>query len=137
MPKITFFLSLFLFLTACQPSAKEQSERRQQDEAAALPLLATARVALAKKDFKTARITIKTLREEYPYALSARETAIVVMDSVDLVEAQEQLMRQDSLLRNCAGSCKLRQAKYDELVQRVKFYQRKIRHDQHPPLPHE
>lgn len=133
MSKISFFLLFLLMLSACKPSPQEQSQRRQQDEAAATPLLRQARAALQQKDFKTARITIKTLREEYPYAITAREAAILVMDSIDLVEAQEMLMRQDSILRNCGSSCKLQQAKYDELVQRIKFYQRKIRHDQQAP----
>lgn len=130
-------LFLLLLLSSCKPTAQEQSERRQHDETAAQPLLHQARQALAQKDFKTARISIKTLREDCPYALTAREKGLIVMDSIDLVEAQTQLIRQDSLLRNCAGSCKLRQAKYDELVQRVKFYQRKIRHDQQQSQLHD
>lgn len=61
--------------------------------------LSRARVQLKANDYDAARQEIKRLREEVPRAFNAREAGILLMDSINLAEAQEELHRIDSIMR--------------------------------------
>lgn len=89
--------------------------------------LALARRQLAAGDYAGARQTIGQMRKDCYLALDARTQGIVVMDSVDLMEACAALARTDSLLRVQPDSA--RQTEFEELCRKVQFYERKIRHD--------
>lgn len=138
MPHFPSLLIAMLILgSACSSKDTSQSHRRQQAERAALPYLNKAREALREQNFAQARLHIQEMRKSQAYALSARSQGILLMDSIDLIEAQSLLLQQDSLLRIGGMRSEQHQEKYDELVQRVKFYQRKIHHDKQQSSQHD
>lgn len=69
-----------LILCACkpQPSAEDMGQKMLQE----------ARTAYAQGDYAAARDTILSLRKRYPTAFEARRQAILLMDSVELMDAQ-------------------------------------------------
>ena len=69
-------------------------------------MLNEARAAYAQGNYAAARDTIMSLRERYPRALEARRQAILLLDSVELMDAQQQ---QDTL--------------------KTEFFRRKLQHD--------
>lgn len=115
------------------------SSNRAAMEKSAQELLRQARAALAASRFDEARSFVMTLREKYYLAITAREQAILFMDSVDLQQAKMQLVKADSTLRT--GVTDSRQADFDEACQKVQFYERKLRYDKsrsgksHPETP--
>jgi len=94
--------------------------------------LARARTLLAGKQYAAVRRQIDSMRHSYPLALNAREAGILLMDSLNLAEAQDSLAEVDSLLLVGHMSEEMErhyQASYRELCQKVKFYKRKLHHD--------
>ena len=51
-------------------------------------MLSAARNAYIEHDYTAARDTILSLRKHYPLALEARRQAILLMDSIELMDAQ-------------------------------------------------
>lgn len=125
MKKFVIALSLGLLAAACK---KEESP-----EAVGLDYLSRARVQLEAKEYAAAREEIKAMREQVPMALNARETGILLMDSINLAEAQEQLRVVDSALRALGDTTGIThdtlQIRFDEANQKIKFYHRKLQHD--------
>ncbi|MCH5182215.1 MAG: hypothetical protein J1F06_06235 [Prevotellaceae bacterium] len=95
------------------------SHRRRIHESEGRMLLAEARRALARGQFAEARGAIRTLRDSFPLALSARAEGILLDDSISLAEARRQLgaVPPDSSDR------------LHELAMKVKFYTRKLEYD--------
>lgn len=95
--------------------------------------LSRARVQLKVNDYDAARQEIKRLREEVPRAFNAREAGILLMDSINLAEAQEELHRIDSIMRVTPQTDKIgsdtMSNHFDNACQKVKFYQRKLQLD--------
>lgn len=83
-----------------------QSKARQKDEAAAALSLADARRALDASEIEEARSIIRDMRHAHPLALTARRQAILLMDSIDIQAAR---MAADT--------------------EKVRFYERKLKHD--------
>ena len=135
MKKILIPCLLALALTGCNSAKKDNgwSEKRQEMEAEGQKCLTAAREAIERKDLATAREHIVLLREKYRLALDAREEGILLMDSIELFEAQEALQQADSLLQTCTDSASARfkelKTNFDEQCQRIRFYHRKIQHD--------
>ena len=135
MKKIFIFGLIALFCTGCNNAKTDEhrSEKRQEAEAAGQICIEKAREALSRRDLKAAREQILSLRENYRLALDAREDGILIMDSIELFEAQKALQTADSLLQTCTDSASARfqelKANFDEQCQRIKFYHRKIQHD--------
>ncbi|MBO4905673.1 MAG: hypothetical protein J5486_01385 [Bacteroidaceae bacterium] len=75
-------LILIAMLASCSSG---QSDAEEQANA----LLSEARTALAAKQFSRARSSILTLRKDCPTAISARRAAILTLDSIELLEAQD------------------------------------------------
>lgn len=138
-PSFLLLLSLLL-LSSCRSNSSKGSARRQQDEALARPYLDQARTALRAKEFAAAKEQIRLLRHHCRYALEAREEGIVLLDSIELLAAQHQLQRTDSLLQiaqeQTPQKAQLRQA-FEEQCRQIKFYQRKLRHDQQQRRHHD
>ena len=85
-----------------------------------------AREQFAAGNFEQARETIVQMREKFPQAITARKQAILLMDSVELEEAREELAHTDSLLRTqSVGNADI----LDEACKKVEFYGRKLKHD--------
>lgn len=108
-------------LAACGGDGKDShmSQRRQAHEAEGRLLLDEARQALARQRFDDARRSIRTLRDSFPLALSARAEGILLDDSISLGEARRQL----SLTPPDSAE------RLSELALKVKFYTRKLEHD--------
>lgn len=97
-PAILLLLLLAGLLSACQPEVDHEARGRQ--------LLSEARQAYAQGRYAAARDTIMSLRAHHPQALEARRQAILLLDSVELMDARRQ---QDTL--------------------KAEFFQRKLQHD--------
>lgn len=133
----TKYLLLFLLLalTACKKQDEKTahySEARAEMEVLGAESISKARALLAQGNFTAARDTILQMRVNYPLALNAREEGILLMDSIDMGEAQTQLASIDTQLHAADTAGALRdslQQVYEDLHQKVKFFQRKLRYD--------
>lgn len=142
---IAIVVSCALTLTACK-TAQEASEEE------AHVMLHQARELLADGHFNAARDTILALRQQYPTALETRRAAILTLDSVELMETRDSLLRYELSLQAAREGFKLMQPRvngqtneayyqqqrrvfemeqhFDELCAKAKFYVRKIDIDQ-------
>lgn len=120
------FLSSFL-LFSCKPSSKWSSVR-QSDEAQGQELLNRSRAQLTAKKYDEAERTIKELRKKYPLALTAREEAILLLDSVHLARSSKELLLIDIDCENVADVDSLRR-ELEDVVMQKKFYMRKLKYD--------
>lgn len=105
------------------------SAKRAADEEAARPCLAAGRKALAEKDFATASAKVTELRKSYPMAITAREEALLLWDSIQWMEAEEQLRALDARIQDGAVDADSLQVELEDLLHRVEFYKRKLAHD--------
>lgn len=120
-------------------------------EAEAHDMLNTARQLMQTQQYHAAKDTILSMRVRYPKAFEARTEGIIVMDSIELLEAQDSLaildstlIREQKLLEELQASkdksidelrtqqnikvFNLRQH-LDEMGAKVKFFLRKIEID--------
>ena len=110
---------------ACKENKHEDwSEARTKMEQKGQAYLMLSRQALSEKNFTTAREKVNLLRKECELALSAREEGILLMDSINLFEAEEQFRTayEDSTAASARESI-------EDLQQKICFYQRKLEHD--------
>lgn len=124
-----FFLAT---LTSCsffssKSEKPDYSENRARMEVEAQQMLSTARAQLAGSQCSQAKATIEQMRKDCYLALDARKAGILLMDSVDLQLARNELALVDSLLR--AKTDSVSQADFDEACRKVQFYERKIQYD--------
>lgn len=117
-------------LTACKDNKKgeAQSEKRTEMEERAQEYLANARKSLAQKNFVAARQSIEQMRKDCYLALSGRRQGILLMDSIDCADAQQQLVKLDSLVRQNPNDAGLA-SQFEEKCKEVDFYKKKIVHD--------
>ncbi len=117
-------------LTACKDNKKgeAQSEKRMEMEQRAQGFLADARKSLAQKNFVAARQSIEQMRKDCYLALSGRRQGILLMDSIDCADAQQQLVKLDSLVRQNPNDAGLA-SQFEEKCKEVDFYKKKIVHD--------
>ncbi len=122
--------------------------QRGDDVAAAWALLADARLQLADGRFDEARAGIMALRRDHPTAVAVRREALLTLDSVELMQTRDSLVRYEPELEALrqeaaalpprvdghtndayyAAQRRLRAAEqhYDELCAKVQFYLRKL-----------
>lgn len=115
-------------VTSCKKNAKEEpetpntkvaiSQHRQKDEMRANRYLQIARQEMNDSDFEAARATIEEMRDSCYLALDAREKAILLLDSIDLMAARADKSDPDRETR-------------------IKFYQKKLEYDLEAPKQHE
>lgn len=103
-------LSLLTLLTACGGKYSDASSQRRKDERVAAELLAHARSQMQQGQLEAAKNTIKVMRDSCRFALDGREEGILLLDSIELLKAQNDTTVDDKELR-------------------VQFYQRKLEHD--------
>ena len=117
-------------LTACKDNKKgeAQSEKRTEMEQRAQEYLANARKSLTQKAFAAARKSIEQMRKACYLALTGRRQGILLMDSIDCADAQQQLVKLDSLVRQNPNDANLA-AQFEEKCKEVDFYKKKIVHD--------
>ena len=117
-------------LTACKDNKKgeAQSEKRTEMEERAQVFLSDARKSLAQNDFAAARKSIEQMRKDCYLALTGRRQGILLMDSIGCADAQQQLVKLDSLVRQKPNDANLG-AQFEEKCKEVDFYKKKIVHD--------
>lgn len=122
-------LGLLCVLTMCfackENKHEDWSEARTKMEQKGQAYLMLSRQALSEKNFTTAREKVNLLRKECELALSAREEGILLMDSINLFEAEEQF--RTACEDSTAASA--RESIIEDLQQKICFYQRKLEHD--------
>lgn len=141
-------MALFCLLAAACSSEKKDPNRE------AAPMLESARVLMNGKNYQAAKDSVLSLRKKYPTAFEARRQGILVMDSIELLQARDSLALLDSIFQienrkleeisrqNNRGQNSpyydqknkvfyLRQS-LDEMGAKVKFFLRKIEEDQKP-----
>ncbi len=138
---LLYVIGAALLTTGCKTTADIAED-------AAASMLDEARQLLTDKHYAAARDTILSLRRQHPTAIEVRRAAILTLDSVELMETRDSLMRyEDSLNRvrdrfatmeprlngrtNDAYYAEQRrlfemQQHFDELCAKAKFYIRKI-----------
>lgn len=79
-------------------------------------MLTEARNALQAKSYNAARDTIMSLRKRFPTAIEARKQAILLLDSVEMLAAEDSLTQADS-------------ANWERLDVKAKFFRRKLQED--------
>lgn len=140
-PLSFIFLGLTILLTACHSGGSQASNRRRQAEEQARRFLSEARAHLQQRNFIKARQRIEEMRDSCRYALQAREEGIVLLDSVELLMAQQHLREIDEKWQAAqrqpskADAERLHQ-QFDETCRQVKFYQRKLQHDKQQRRSH-
>ncbi len=134
-------LSTALLTASCKTSVEATEDN-------ATTMLDEARELLANKHYAAARDTIMSLRRQHPTALEARRAAILTLDSVELMETRDSLLRFEDSLNAVREHFKTMlprmngktnedyyveqrrifemQNHYDELCAKAKFYLRKI-----------
>lgn len=88
---------LYILLSAVAVCACNQKETNVEQEAS--HMLGEARLLMQVQRYDAARDTIESMRRRYPTAFGARTCGIVVMDSVELLRAQDSLAVIDSVLQ--------------------------------------
>ena len=126
MKYILFPACLVLLLAACGNKGKyaDASATRIAHEEAAALLLDSVRASAAAGHYALAFEQMARLREQFPYAFDARETAILLADSIHLQRTREAL---DSLAQLPDRESAARSTR--ELEQQLRFYQRKLEYD--------
>lgn len=110
-------------LTACNAPEDKSEELGQA-------YLQKARVALRDKNFNSAKQFIKEMRDSVPLAIEARKSGILLMDSIELHIAQEELnVLNQQLLKQGENAPDSVRFKFEQTCQKIKFYIRKIAHD--------
>lgn len=133
MKKILIITCALLSIFSCKNAPEnnsEYSEKRTIDEKAGQNCLKEAREKLSQKKYDEARTTIERMRKEHPLGLNAREEGILLLDSINLFEAEKQLKDVNEELRTALKNKKdSLQIEFDDLFQKSKFYRRKLEHD--------
>ena len=116
-------LLILLLLVGCKDA---RQEARDTQAAQGSVLLSEARTLCQAGRYDAARDTIQSLRRTCPLAIEARKQAILLMDSVEMLSAQDSLAtlpeRMDTALAGYA-------AEYERLSLKAQFFQRKLEHD--------
>lgn len=129
---LTLIVTLVIFFfTSCSSSTQDKktdySEARTKMESKAASMLQTARNEMQSQQFAKAKAIIQNMRKECYLALDARAQGILLMDSIELRIAQQELTTADSLLR--ANADTISQSEFDEACRKVQFYERKLQYD--------
>lgn len=140
----------FILLTLCLCACSIGNERIDPEKEAER-LLNVARQLMVEAKYANAKDTILYIRKELPTALKARAAGIIVLDSIELLEAQDSLAilysvlqsEEDFMNRLEAENPNVRSAAFykqrtkvfyqkqhlDEMNAKVKFFLRKIEID--------
>jgi hypothetical protein len=145
-PQMKAVRNLFIVGMAVLGASCKTAEDMAEQQASVM--LNEARDLLADGHFSAARDTILSLRRQHPTALQTRRAAIVTLDSVELMETRDSLLRYEASLEAAREGFKKMlprvngrtneayyqqqrrvfemEQHFDELCAKVKFYVRKI-----------
>lgn len=137
MPSINYLLTIAILLSvallsiSCNKKSDKHGEqystRRAEMETIAQQRLVTAREQLKNDNCQAAKRSIDAMRHDCYLALTARQQGILLMDSVELRQAQLDLARVDSLMQH--DSSQATHVSFEEACQKVQFYERKLQFD--------
>lgn len=120
-------VAILLTLGGCGSSSPEPDYEKM-----GLRWLDLARISMRDGDYALARDMIDSLRTRCALALNAREAGIILLDSINLKEARQQL-REAEYVAGQTGLDYLARDSVDTRLDRarvkVKFYERKLQHD--------
>ncbi len=123
-------LSIFgiaLSLLSCGNGKSASVLEREKLEAKGLIFLDSARSAMQNGDYEKARAYITTMRKECQRAINARTNGILLLDSIELTAAQDDLQMAGARLDS--NDTQENREAFDECHNKVKFYHRKLQHD--------
>ncbi len=101
-----------------------------KDESGGYECISQARQLLSEGNYDKARVMIDTLRANYPLAFNAREEGILLLDSIEIANAQKDLQNAVSGLAAAQnGFTDSLQFSKEEAEQKIKFYTKKLSHD--------
>lgn len=126
LPMLLFTACSFFQKKTASDASEQYSEERRVMETEAQTRLSQARQQLEAKQYDAAKSTIKKMRKECYLALHAREEGILLMDSIELKLAQDNLVKVDSLLQK--GDVQAKQ-QFQNACQKVQFFERKLMYD--------
>ena len=86
--------TLLLPIIVCSCTGQEDKEEEYAGR-----MLDAARTLMTEGNYVAAKDSILAMRETFPTAFKARATGIIVMDSIELLAAQDTLAIMDSTLR--------------------------------------
>jgi len=138
MKKFLYLLVLLPALTACHkknPAEANWSHARMEAETMADSLLRDSRRACLRGDYSRARLLLDSIRVHHALALNVREKGILLLDSINLFDARQQLERMDTLMAQSDVSDSVK-ALFEENAHKVKFYRRKLAHDRSKQKKH-
>ena len=123
-----------LMLSGCgsKPSTPDYEQQGQR-------WLALARASLRDADYSLARVYIDSLRARCAMALNAREDAIILLDSIDLAEAREQLGEAEYMAKQTGLDYIARDSfdtRLDRARAKVHFFEEKIQYDKQHKARH-
>ena len=114
-------------------------QSRPDVEAEGQKYLKRARIFLQRGAMDEAKALVDSLRVHCPMAFNAREDGIILIDSINLIESRQELDSLEHFL-NTAELTRIGKDtidfKHDELRQKVRFFEKKIQHDQQNKIKH-
>ena len=133
--KNNWLLSIMLIaavMTSCGRGESQAGGDADSDNLRGWQWIADARRCLADSDFVAARNCIDSLRTSCPMALNAREQGILLLDSIELGEARQQLKQAEAYASRTDLDIYARDSadtELDRAVTKVRFYEKKLTHD--------
>ena len=91
--------------------------------------LEAAREAVDQGQFAQARSIIIEMRRKDSLAITAREAGILLMDSINLLEAEDDMKRLGNEMLKASSGIDSLQRLWEDAQRKRKFYQRKLEHD--------
>lgn len=122
-------LSWLLLVGCASKSNPEWSQARSEMEEDACLRLDKARAAIEAKDYALAKSILMEMRKKDSLAITAREVGIVLMDSVNLLEAEQEMQALGREMLSASDGIDSLQLLWNEAQRKARFYQRKLEHD--------
>ena len=133
MNKIFTYLSVLLLVltAACSSGGKNEhySKLRQKQEPLGEQCLEKARAYLNNAEYDAAIKEVQSVSRLYPHAISAREQGILLLDSIQLAQSRTELEAYVADHPNDSLGQKGIDTHFEDLCNKVKFYQKKLEHD--------
>lgn len=138
MRKIFLLLIIVSFMFGCQnkstnnvlpESSGQQSKKRQQQEIEGQVYLTKARNLMMQKEYAVAAAQIDSLRKHCRLAFTAREEGILLLDSINLFETEDELVELDERMKVEKDSVEILKERFEELFTKAEFYRRKMEYD--------
>ena len=84
-------------------------------------------------DFDKAKAYIDSIRSKCPTALNARESAIILLDSINIALSKVELQKMEEEMSKIVNPDKIAKDTldfyHDEAKEKVRFFERKLQHD--------